>query len=434
LRTTEILTRSAEICLRPLQAMIASPHTVFLAALGLMLFHSPDFNFYSIDRIVFALLAFVVFLRVCLLRLPFQLEARVTWPMLALVLLAFAGAITQPNDAETWSLFAAKWFVPFVLFELATIVFTSGEALKQFEFFVLGVFAYLSFISIAFMLGVKELVLPHFILDDGLGIHCDRARGPFLQAVANGVALNLLGLIVLDSFRRRRLRGWLAAIFIIALPLAIMATKTRAVWLSFAATVTALMLFSRSPRVRRTCLALTLVVIAVVVGFLVFSDNYADSFSDRLEEKSPVDFRIAVYGAGRDMFLEKPLLGWDTDGMQAELSRRVSEFHQREFYFHNTYLEILVRYGLLGFGLYSWLVIELFRVGRKPPGASFSEGNNILDQGFRALWPLFLSVYLINGALVVMNYQFVNGLLFTVAGMLAAQNRRLALARCAIDS
>jgi hypothetical protein len=33
-------------------------------------------------------------------------------------------------------------------------------------------------------------------------------------------------------------------------------------------------------------------------------------------------------------------------------------------------------------------------------------------------------VYLLNGSFVVMNYQFVNGLLFTMAGLLVAQNRR----------
>jgi hypothetical protein len=37
-----------------------------------------------------------------------------------------------------------------------------------------------------------------------------------------------------------------------------------------------------------------------------------------------------------------------------------------------------------------------------------------------------LGVYWVNAALVVMNYQFVNGLLFTMAGMLAAQQRRAA--------
>jgi hypothetical protein len=41
------------------------------------------------------------------------------------------------------------------------------------------------------------------------------------------------------------------------------------------------------------------------------------------------------------------------------------------------------------------------------------------------MWPVLLAVYWINAATVVMSYQFVNGLLFTVAGMLAAQRRRL---------
>lgn len=33
-------------------------------------------------------------------------------------------------------------------------------------------------------------------------------------------------------------------------------------------------------------------------------------------------------------------------------------------------------------------------------------------------------VYVVNSMFVVMNYQFVNGFLFTMAGMLAAQNRK----------
>jgi len=429
LHRSDSLTRALQALLRPLQAVIAAPDLVFLAAVGLMLFHSPDFNFYSIDRIAFGLLIFVVFLRVCVLRLPLQVEKRVTFPMLALVGLAFTGALTQPFDAETWSLFAAKWFVPFALYHVAVIVFEDSAALRKFEWFALVVLVYLSCIAICFMVGAKDLVFPRFILDEGLGIHADRARGPFLQAVANGVALNLLGLIVLDSFRRRRLRGAAALAMVTALPLAILATKTRAVWLSFAGTILVLMLFSPSRRLRRTCLALTLAGAAALLMFVAFSDEHNDAFSDRLEERSPVDFRMAVYGAGRDMFLEKPLLGWDTDGMQAELSRRISDFHQKEFYFHNTYLEVLVRYGLVGLALYVWLIVDLFRLGRIPAGAVFPRGDVFLDQQFRSLWPMLLAVYLLNGAVVVMNYQFVNGLLFTVAGMLAAQNRRLALVR-----
>ena len=78
------------------------------------------------------------------------------------------------------------------------------------------------------------MIFPRFILDPSLGIYTDRARGPFLQAVANGVTLNMLGLIALAAIARGRLRGALAAIFLAALPLAILATKTRSVWISFA--------------------------------------------------------------------------------------------------------------------------------------------------------------------------------------------------------
>jgi len=65
---------------------------------------------------------------------------------------------------------------------------------------------------------------------------------------------------------------------------------------------------------------------------------------------------------------------------------------------------------------------ELFRLGRgKVPR---DEYNGLLDRQFHAMWPVLLGVYFANAFVVVMNYQFVNGLLFVLAGMLAAQQRR----------
>ena len=52
------------------------------------------------------------------------------------------------------------------------------------------------------------------------------------------------------------------------------------------------------------------------------------------------------------------------------------------------------------------------------------ERGGFLDAHFHRLWPLLLAVYWVNAAMVVMSYQFVNGLLFTLAGMLAAQHHR----------
>jgi O-antigen ligase len=344
--------------------------------------------------------------------------------MLALLLLTLYGVMTQPYNPQNWSLFAAKWAVPFVLFHLSGLVFNDSASLRKFETFALLVLAYLSLTAIFFLLGAKDLIFPRYILDETLGIHADRARGPFLQAVANGVTLNLLGLIALNSFRRGRLCGVMALALLTALPLAILATRTRAVWLSFAGSVLGLLLVSSSPQLRRACLSLAGVgVLALLVAVSLGSVN--SSLGDRLEDRSPVEYRIVVYEAGWQMFLDKPLTGWGASSMQPELQKRISGFHQDAFFMHNTYLEVLVEHGLLGWVLYVWMVIGLFRVGRKRHGSGSLSSSTFLDQQFRSLWPILVIVYLINATFVVMNYQFVNGMLFTLAGMLAAQNRRV---------
>ena len=411
--------------LSPLHALIAAPSLLFLATLALMLFHPPDFHFHSLDRIAFALLIFVVLLRACVLREPFQLAGAVTWPMLGLLLLAFCDSLAHPYEAETWSLFAAKWLVPLVLYQLAAFVFADAASVRRFEVLSLAVLGYLSLIAVLFMVGAKEFIFPRYILDEGLGYHADRARGPFLQAVANGVTLNLLGLIALDSWRRRRLRGWLAPLFLIALPLAIVATKTRAVWLSFAGSILFLLFFSPSRRVRRVCFSFVLAGSLGLVAFISLTDHKT-SLGERLQESGPVKFRMEIYEAGWEMFLQKPLTGWGSVAMTDELDRRISDFRQEHFYFHNTYLEIMVQYGLVGLALYLWVLIDLFRLGRKRYVSNLPADGTFLDSQFRSLWPLLLGVYFVNGMMVVMNYQFVNGFLFTLAGMLVAQNRRSA--------
>jgi O-antigen ligase len=134
---------------------------------------------------------------------------------------------------------------------------------------------------------------------------------------------------------------------------------------------------------------------------------------------------MEMYRVGWEMFLEKPLLGWRPSTIQEEVSRRISDFHPEIFLFHNTYLEIAVEHGSLGLALYLWLFFDLFRLGRiRTASSEPSSGNIFLDTEFRSLWALLVGVYLLNASLVVMNYQFVNGLLFTVAGILAFQNRQ----------
>jgi putative inorganic carbon (HCO3(-)) transporter len=407
--------------LKPLQVLIASPSLLFLGALTAMLLRHPDVPFYAIDRVAFGLLVAGVLARAIVRRERLWVMERASWPMAGLTVLAVASVAGQPFDNEAWSLLAAKFLVPFTLFHLARLVFREERSLRQFEVFALAVLAYLSFTAIAFLVGAKELIFPSFILDPSLGHHADRARGPLLQAVANGVSLNMLGLLAWHAFQRGKFRGMKAWLLLASVPVAVLATMTRAVWLSLAGTILVLMV-----RFRRGSWWQAVFGLALVGGTGLFCvlncPDFESTLADRFEERGPVDYRAAVYAGGWQMFMERPLTGWGINQMPSELALHVSGYKEKVLYPHNTYLELLVEHGVAGLALYVWLMWEIWRLGRgRIPRA---ERGGFLDRRFHMLWPILLGVYWVNAALVVMNYQFVNGLLFTMAGMLAAQHRR----------
>lgn len=421
--TGEAATRGFGMALWPLYAVITAPVALFLAALAAMLLRHPDVAFYEIDRVAFGLLVLGVTGRAVVTRQRLLAVERATWPMIGLTCLAVASVIGEPFDSGTWCLIAAKFIVPFTLFHLAAQVFREDRQLEQFELFALVVLAYLCFTSIAFLVGAKSLVFPRFILDESLGYHADRARGPLLQAVANGVSLNLMGVVALHSLLRGRIRGLRAGLLLASLPLAILATMTRAVWLSFVVSVGVLIFRTHNRRLRRICVAVAIVGVLGLLIALSFDDQRR-ALTERLRESGPLDFREAVYAGGWQMFLEKPFTGWGVNRMPTELARHVSGYKEKELYPHNTYLELLVEHGILGLVLYLWVMWEILLHGRGL--IPRNERDGLLNQQFHDLWPVLLGIYWVNAAVVVMNYQFVNGLLFTIAGMLAAQRRRAA--------
>jgi O-antigen ligase len=406
--------------LRPLQALIATPTLLFLAALTAMLFCHPDVPFHRLNRVMFALLIVGIVGRAVVLKQEALRFDRVSWPMVALTVLVMISLVGRPIDEDTWGVLAAKYVFPFTLFHLAQLVFAEERRIRRLEVFALVVLAYLSFTAIVFLLGAHELVFPKFILDPNLGYHIDRARGPFLQAVANGVSLNMLALLVLHGYRRGSLRGMITLVVLASVPIAILATMTRSVWLSFAGSLLGLLFIAKNLKARLAFIAV-LTVAAGGLGVVMATTDLGGVLGDRLQESAPVEFRKAVNAGGWQMFLERPFIGWGFHQMPAELPKYVSEFHDKVLYPHNTYLEILVENGLLGLSLYAWLMWELWRLGRGKVHGGEAQG---FLESFRGWWPSLLGVYWANAAVVVMSYQFVNGMLFTVAGIMAAQRRR----------
>ncbi len=405
------------LLLRPLHLALAYPSILYVAAMTVFLFRPPDLFSYYADRVAFGILVFFVALRAMALREKIPFFAGLSLPMLGLVVLAVLRVLREPFDPQVWSIIASKFIVPFALFHIAVLVFRGASQRRHFEIFVVLALAYLIFIAIAFLVDARSLIFPRFILDESLGFHPDRARGPFLQAVANGVSLNLLGILAFVLSPKNRF-VWLLWL---ALPIAVLATMTRAVWISFALSTLVLGFWFIKRRLQALCIVL---VVAGLLGGLAigFSDHsLKNALWNRTEERGPVEARMAVYNAGWSMFRERPLTGWPAGGMYAELGRRMEGYHLRIFYVHNTYLALLVEFGVPGLALYGILFFNLFRLSRRGlPGESGSIA------ALRRAWPVLLSVYLFNAFFVDMAYQFVIGLLFTAAGMLCASEESAA--------
>ena len=417
------LWRVAGLLLRPLHLGLAFPSLLYVAAMTIFLFRPPDLFSYYADRVGFAILLFFVALRTMALRDRIPFFAGLSLPMLGLLALAMLRALREPFDAQNWSMIASKYIVPFALFHIAMLVFRSASQRRHFEIFVICALAYLVFIALAFLVDARSLIFPRFILDESLGFHPDRARGPFLQAVANGVSLNILGILLIALSPKRKIVVWLLWM---VLPLAVLATMTRAVWISFA--VSTIVLGFRLIERRVQALCVLLAVVGLMVGLVLGFSNHSlkAALWDRTGERGPVEARLAVYEAGWSMFKERPFTGWPAGGMYSELGRRMEGYHLRTFYVHNTYLALLVEFGAPGLALYGILFFNLFRLsrGRKRGEAPPGEADSVAS--LRKLWPVLLSVYLFNAFFVDMAYQFVIGLVFTIAGMLCASEEPVA--------
>ena len=122
------------LLLRPLHLGLAFPSILYVAAMTVFLFRPPDIFSYYADRIGFGILIFFVALRTMALREKLPFVARLSLPMLCLLALAMVRALREPFDAQTWSIVASKFIVPFALFHVAVLVFggpRSASTLKS---------------------------------------------------------------------------------------------------------------------------------------------------------------------------------------------------------------------------------------------------------------------------------------------------------------
>jgi O-antigen ligase len=425
--TTPLDRLAAIVVAGPCLLLRVPPSLVYVSTLGVAMFFPPSLPAAPYDRIMLAVLVFSTLVAAFVRRERLIPADTVVLPMLALAVLATASALARPFDVQTWSNLATKFLVPFAAFCMARVVFSREVAVRRFFHFVLAATVYLTFTAVAFLVGADSLIWPRHILDPDLGLHVERARGPFLQAVANGTAINALAVLAAYWLERTQARRAAIVPLLIGVPLAIVATMTRAVWLAFGCSMALMWAAARRRPSRRVGAALLAASVAAVVVVVVASGGKREGLSERLHDEDSVEYRFALYSASWELFAERPLLGWGINQAPTRIRERLVGWDGVETATpHNTYVEMVLEHGLVGLGLWVWIIARLLAIGRglravAPP----DRGRAALDAGFFGVSRIVLVVYLINGTFVVMNYQFVNMLVFTVAGIASGLAARL---------
>jgi len=328
-------------------------------------------------------------------------------------------------EAEgVFSLLDRLGIVPFVMFFLAPAAFRTARqrAILLGTLLVLG--AYLGLTALFEAIGADALVLPKYILDPTVGIHTDRARGPFGEAVGNGLGLyacTVAAVISLAVWRGPFARS--AAIAVVLLcGVGVVFTLTRAIWLgAVLATATTLIAV---PRLRRFLLPTAAVGAALVVGALVLVPGLSQQAEDRQGDQRPVWDRFNTNRAAMNMVAERPLLGF---GWNQFVDESDDFFEQGEDYpltdsdvgVHNVFLSRAVELGLVGAVL--WTVALLLAVGR----AIATRAPQQLEP-----WRIGLAAiavqWLVAANLGPLPYTFPNLLLWTWAGIVLAPVARTA--------
>jgi putative inorganic carbon (HCO3(-)) transporter len=250
---------------------------------------------------------------------------------------------------------------PFLIFYLAPVIYTTRRKRQMLLTALVVLGAYLGLTVIFELAGVNALVWPKYILDPSYGLQYGQGRGPFADAVANGMGLYVCALAACVAGSGWRGRARVAAGVVAGLCLVgTLLTLERSVWTGVAAgTIITLLTFAR---LRRFAVPVLLTA-AVAVGLaLVVIPGLPAKLSTRASDQESVWDRENLTVAALKMIEARPLTGFGWSRFQATSA---PYFQQSPNYpltatdvdIHNFFLTYAVETGLIG--LLLWLVALL---------------------------------------------------------------------------
>jgi putative inorganic carbon (hco3(-)) transporter len=179
--------------------------------------------------------------------------------------------------------------VPFLVFALSPVIF-STPARRDLLLRCLVVMAlYLGATAIFEMVGPKSLVFPRYILDPNVGIQFGRARGPFTESEADGLAMAQCGFAA--AFASIRLPGAWKALSRIAVglcALGVLLTLTRSVWVGTGLGVVLVCILTKGLR-KYLLPILAATALVVIVAFAVVPGLKGKAYSRATTQRSVYD-------------------------------------------------------------------------------------------------------------------------------------------------
>lgn len=340
----------------------------------------------------------------------FALAAAVAYVVISAL---FEGTLSHPDGQV--AMFDTYGLVPFALFVVAPVAFTTERQRMILLGGLVAAGAYLSVTAVLEKLKLYDLVLPAYIGDPAVGIHFGRARGPFAEAAANGMALAICGAAAAVALVlwQRPLHRFLAGVVLVLAPVGVLLTLTRGAWL--AAIVAAFVALATTAGLRRYVPGVAAAgTVAVLLAFALIP-GVADEARDRQNDKSPVYERENTTRAGLRMVADRPFLGFgwwfESDEMLPyyRLHPDIPLTGARAG-LHNIYLLYAVALGFVGLGLWAIAVALAFgrAVGVRGPPRIVP-----WQVGLKAA----LAAWLVVGIFGPANYAFPTAVIWTWAGL-----------------
>jgi putative inorganic carbon (HCO3(-)) transporter len=225
--------------------------------------------------------------------------------------------VHQLVNNAVFGLFDYLGFVPFALFLVAPLAFPTERERRILLGTLVGVGLYLGITALLETTGPKSLIFPSYINNPSIGIHYGRARGPFVEAAGNGLAMYGCAVACAVALRQWRRARWVALLGLVLCVFGVIFTLTRQIWLAAVLGTFVGMLARRE--LRPWLIPAALVGVLVVGGAIAAVPGLGQRADTRANDRRPVWDRLNSDAAALRMIGDEPLVGhgWYTFGTES---------------------------------------------------------------------------------------------------------------------